>query len=80
MTLIEKDIVIAADEKLPPDFREGFGRKARVTGCLHEDEQAKTRNADRLMVFAGKIQAFRGATDPVALQHDLRDSWKRDWD
>ena len=74
MTLIEKDIVIAVDGKLPPDFREAFGRKARVTVCLHEDEQATTPNADRLMAFAGKIQTLRGVTDPVALQHDLRDS------
>ena len=80
MTLIEKDIVIATDGKLPPDFREAFGRKARVTVCLHEDEHADTRNANRLMAFAGKVQAFRHVTDPVALQHDLRDSWKRDWD
>ena len=28
MALIEKDVVIAADGKLPSDFREAFGRKA----------------------------------------------------
>ena len=72
MTLIEKDIVIAADGKLPPEFREAFGRKARVIVCLHEDEHANTRNADRLMEFAGKIQAFRHVADPVALQRGLR--------
>lgn len=77
MTLIEKDILAAADGKLPPDFREAFGRKARVTVCLHEDEHAKTRNGGRLMAFAGKIQAFQCVTDPVALQRDLRNTWAR---
>ena len=80
MTLIEKDIVIAADGKLPPEFREAFGRKARVTVRLQEIEHAKTHNMNRLMEFAGKIQAFRHVADPVALQRDLRDSWTRAWD
>ena len=78
MTLIEKDIVIAADGKLPSDLREAFGRKAHVTVWLHEDDHGGTRNTSHLMAFAGKIQAFRSVTDPVALQRDLRDSWERD--
>ena len=41
MKLIEKEIVIATDGKLPPDFREAFGRKARVTVYLQEREQGK---------------------------------------
>ena len=78
MTLIEKDVVIAADGKLPSDFREAFGRKAHVTVWLHEDDHSGTRNMSRLMEFAGRIQAFRNVTDPVALQRRLRDSWERD--
>ena len=78
MTLIKKDVVIAADGKLPSDFREAFGHKAHVTVWLHEDSHGGTRNTNRLMAFAGRIQAFRNVTDPVALQRDLRDSWERD--
>ena len=63
MNLIEKYIVIAADGRTPSDFREAFGRKARVTVCLPEDEQDNTRNYSRLMVFAGQIQAFQHVTD-----------------
>ena len=77
MTLIEKDVVIAADGKLPPDFRKAFGRKAHVTVWLHEDDHGGTRNTSRLMAFAGRIQAFRNVTDPVALQRGLRDPWER---
>ena len=78
MALIEKDVVIAADGKLPSDFREAFGRKAHVTVWLHEDDRSGTHNTSRLMAFAGRIQAFRNVTDPVALQRGLRDSWERD--
>ena len=80
MKSIDKETVIAADGKLPPDFREAFGRKARVIVLLQEDEQGKTEGAAILSALAGKIQAFRDVDDPVALQHDLRDSWKRGWD
>ena len=38
MKLIEKEIVIAEDGKLPTDFREAFGRKARVAVYLQETE------------------------------------------
>ena len=75
--LIEKEIVIAADGKLPPDFCEAFGRKARVTVYLQEQEQGEMEGADFLSDLAGKIRAFRDVDDPVALQRDLRDSWKR---
>ena len=78
MTLIKRDIVIAADGKLPSDFREAFGHKAHVAVRLHEDNHGGTCNTSRLMAFAGRIQAFRNVTDPVALQRDLRDSWERD--
>ncbi len=74
MKLIEKEIVIAADGKLPPDFREAFGRKARVTVYLQEQEQGKTENADFLSDLVGKIRAFREINDPVAFQRNLRDS------
>lgn len=63
MTLIKKDVVIAADGKLPSDFREAFGHKAHVTVCLHEDNHGGTRNTSRLMAFAGRIQAFRNMTE-----------------
>ena len=43
MKLIEKEIVIATDGKLPPDFREAFGRKARVAVYLQEQEQEKQK-------------------------------------
>ena len=79
MKLIEKEIVIAADGKLPPDFREAFGRKARVSVYLQEQEQEQTEDADILSGLVGKIRAFRDVDDPVALQRALRDSWKRDW-
>ena len=59
MKLIEKEIVIAADGKLPLDFREAFGRKARVAVYLQEQEQGKTEGADFLSDLVGKIQAFR---------------------
>ena len=80
MKLIEKEIVIAADGKLPPDFREAFGRKVHVTVYLQEQEQGEMEGADFLSDLAGKIRAFRDVDDPVALQRDLRDSWKRSWD
>lgn len=80
MKLIEKEIVIAADGKLPPDFREAFGRKARVTIYLQEQEQGKTESADFLSDLVGKIRAFREIDDPVALQRNLRTSWERSWD
>ena len=80
MKLIEKEIVIAADGKLPPDFREAFGRKARVSVYLQEQEQEQTEDADILSDIVGKIQAFRGIDDPVAFQRELRASWDRSWD
>ena len=80
MKVIEKEIVIATDGKLPPDFREAFGRKARVAVYLQEQEQGKTEGADFLLDLVGKIQAFRDVDDPVALQRNLRVSWERSWD
>ena len=80
MKLIEKEIVIATDGKLPPDFREAFGRKARVAVYLQEQEQGKTEAADFLSDLVGKIQAFRQIDDPVAFQRNLRVSWERSWD
>lgn len=80
MKLIEKEIVIAADGKLPPDFREAFGRKARVTVYLQEQEQGKTESADFLSDLVGKIRAFREIDDPMAFQRNLRTSWERSWD
>lgn len=74
MKLVEREIVIAADGKLPPDFREAFGRKARVTVYLQEQEQGKTESADFLSDLVGKIRAFRKIDDPVAFQRNLRDS------
>ena len=76
MKLIEKEIVIAADGKLPPDFREAFGRKARVTVYLQEQEQGKTESVDFLSDLVGKIRAFRQIDDPVAFQRNLRTSWE----
>ena len=80
MKLIEKEIVIAADGKLPPDFREAFGRKARVTVYLQEQEQGEMEGADFLSDLAGKIRAFREIDNPVAFQRNLRASWERSWD
>ena len=80
MKLIEKEIVIAEDGKLPTDFREAFGRKARVAVYLQEDEQGKTEGVDILSDLDGKIQAFRDIDDPVAFQRKLRAEWDRDWD
>ena len=74
MKLIEKEIVIAADGKLPPDFREAFGHKARVSVCLQEQEQGKMEGKDILSDLVGKIRAFRKIDDPVAFQRNLRDS------
>ena len=74
MKLVEKEIVIATDGKLPPDFREAFGRKARVTVYLQEREQGKIEGEDILSDLVGKIRAFRGIDDPVAFQRNLRDS------
>ena len=78
MKAIDKQIVIAADGKLPSDFREAFGRKARVIVHLQEEEHRKTQGASHLMDLAGKIRAFRDIDDPVALQRTLRDSWQLD--
>ena len=80
MKLIEKEIVIATDGKLPPDFREAFGRKARVAVYLQEQEQEKTESADFLSDLVGKIQAFREIDDPVTFQRNLWASWERSWD
>ena len=77
MKLIEKEIVIAADGKLPPDFREAFGRKARVSVYLQEQGQEKMEGEDILADLVGKIRAFREIDDPVAFQRNLRDSWER---
>ena len=74
MTWIEKEIVIPADGKLPPDFRAAFGRKARVTVYLQEPEQGETAAGDVLSSIVGKIRAFRGIDDPVAWQRNLRAS------
>ena len=73
--LIEKEIIIAKDGKLPTDFREAFGRKARVAVYLQEDEQKKTEGADILSHLDGKIQAFRDIDNPVAFQRNLRTEW-----
>ncbi len=75
MKLIEKEIVIAEDGKLPIDFREAFGRKARVAVYLQED-QKKTEGADILSDLDGKIRAFRDIDDPVAFQRNLRAEWE----
>ena len=80
MKLIEKEIVIAADGKLPPDFREAFGRKARVSVYLQEQQHGQTEDADILSGLVGKIQAFREVDDPVSFQRELRASWDRSWD
>lgn len=80
MKSIDKDIVIPADGTLPQDFREAFGRKARVVVYLQDDESQNTQSNQHLMSLAGKIQAFRDVDDPVDLQHDLRNSWKRGYD
>ncbi len=80
MKLIEKEIVIATDGKLPPDFREAFGRKARVAVYLQEQGQGKMEGEDILSDLVGKIRAFRGIDDPVTFQRDLRASWERSWD
>ena len=80
MKLIEKEIVIAADGKLPSDFREAFGRKARVTVYLQEQEQGEMEGADFLSDLVGKIRAFREIDNPVAFQRNLRASWDRSWD
>ena len=80
MKLIEKEIVIAADGKLPPAFRKAFGRKARVTVYLQEQEQGQKEDADILSALVGKVRAFRGIDDPVAFQRELRASWERSWD
>ncbi len=77
MKSIDKDIVIPADGTLPQDFREAFGRKARVVVYLQDDEIQNTQSNQRLMSLAGKIQAFREVDDPVGLQRELRKSWKR---
>ncbi len=74
MKLIDKEIVIATDGKLPPDFREAFGRKARVTIYLQEQGQGKMEGEDILSDLVGKIRAFREIDDPVAFQRNLRDS------
>ncbi len=76
MKLIEKEIVIAEDGKLPIDFREAFGRKARVAVYLQEEEQGKTKGADILSDLDGKIRAFRDIDDPVAFQRNLRAEWE----
>ncbi len=80
MKLIEKEIVIAADGKLPPDFREAFGRKARVSVYLQEQQHGATEGEDILSSLIGKIRAFRGIDDPVSFQRELRASWDRSWD
>ncbi len=80
MKSIDRDIVIPADGTLPQDFREAFGRKARVVVYLKDDEFQNTQLNQRLMSLAGKIRAFRDIDDPVGLQRDLRNSWKRGWD
>ncbi len=80
MKSIDKNIVIASDGKLPPAFREAFGRKARVIVHLQEDDHRKTQGISHPMDLAGKIQAFRDVDDPVAWQRALRDSWKRGLD
>ena len=80
MKLIEKEIVIAADGKLPPDFREAFGRKARVSIYLQEQEKGEMEGEDILSDLVGKIRAFREIDDPVAFQRNLRDSWERSWE
>lgn len=77
MKLIEKEIVIAADGRLPSAFREAFGRRARVSVYLQEQEQGKMDEGDILSDLVGKIRAFRGIDDPVAFQRNLRDSWER---
>ena len=80
MKSIDKEIVIPADGTLPQDFREAFGRKARVVVYLQDEEFQNTQSNQRLMSLAGKIQAFRYVDDPVDLQRDLRNSWKRGYD
>ena len=76
MKAIDKQIVIAADGKLPSDFREAFGRKARVIVHLQEDDHREIQGVSHPMDLVGKIRAFRKVDDPVAWQRTLRDSWK----
>ncbi len=80
MKSIDRDIVIPADGTLPQDFREAFGRKARVVVYLKDDEFQNTQLNQHLMSLAGKIRAFRDIDDPVGLQRDLRNSWECGWD
>ena len=81
MKLIEKEIVIAEDGKLPTDFREAFGRKARVAVYLHWKTQRGTQKVQMILSdLDGKIQAFRDIDDPVAFQQKLRAEWDRGWE
>lgn len=83
MKAIEMETTISPDGKLPPSFREAFGRKARVIVLLKEEnrESEHTREESvRLMELSGKINAFRNIEDPVAFQRKLRDEWANGWD
>lgn len=80
MKSIDKDIFIPADGALPQDFREAFGRKARVVVYLKDDETQITHTHQRLTSLAGKVRAFGDVDDPVGAQRDFRNSWERGWD
>ena len=83
MKAIEMETVIPADGKLPPSFREAFGRKARVIVLFQEENQKEVipgNQSIRLMELAGKIHAFQDIDEPVAFQRKLRDEWTREWD
>ncbi len=85
MKAIEMETIISPDGKLPPSFREVFGRKVRVIVLIQEENrecaQTETVNESvRLMELAGKISAFRNIKDPVAFQRKLRDEWTNGWD
>ncbi len=80
MNSIEREIVISEDGRLPQDFREAFGRKVRAVDYRQEDGFQSSRIHRRLMSLAGKIQAFQDIDDPVGLQREHRNSWKRGLD
>lgn len=80
MKSIDKNIMIPEVGSLPQDFSEAFGRKVRVVVYLKDDEAQITQTHQHLMSLAGKVRAFSDVDDPVELQRDLRNSWKRGLD
>ena len=80
MRYLEKETFIPPSGKLPNDFREAFGKKAKISIAVEDEtidatDDSETR-AVQLNGLAGNIKSFRKIKNPIQWQRKLRGEWE----